>query len=658
VTEISEGRRSEIAGRVAPHEKTNRREPVQFEPMKEHAVQKRQSAPNAEQEEAIRHRKGPMLVLAGPGTGKTTIIANRCARLIQGGVRAEQMLVVTFTRAAAAEMRGRIHQTVGSKAAGISIGTFHGIFYGMLRSVYRLGSGTVLSGTERRTLIWNLLRTCYRDAEKEAELSEQVGREISLVKAGQIDPSHYYSTSLPDEIFRRVLSGYQSALRDNKRIDFDDLILYCHRMLQTRPKVRAYWQRKFEYILIDEFQDISPLQYEVIRTLAEPQNNLFIVGDDDQSIYRFRGANPQLMLNFGKDYPDARRVTLRINYRSTPEIVAFSSGIIAENKHRFEKHLRANREKGAPVCLRVFEGLYEEADFLSRSIRARISSGCDPDQIAVLVRTNAGMRHIIERFLSDRVEFRAQETIPCVYDHWAAKDVLAYLELAAGSRRRKDFLRICNRPLRYISRNDLEQNEIAFDDLYSRYCGKEWMQKRIARLENDIVTLSHLAPAGAIGYIRRAIGYEEFLAEYADEHGLEEESLTAVLDELEESARGCRTYFEWKQKIEAYRESIKEQGSRAQEHGVTIATMHASKGCEFDIVYLVDLNDTILPHRKAVLAADVEEERRMFYVGLTRARYELNLSAVRRRYGKTLELTPFLEKAVRRGALKRGAKKS
>ncbi len=598
--------------------------------------------PNKEQAEAIRHREGPMLVLAGPGTGKTTVIAGRCAALIGSGVPAGSILVVTFTRAAAAEMRSRIRAVLGERADGAAIGTFHGIFYGMLKKVYRIQSGTVIGAGERRDLIRSLIAQIYPDGLREPDLPEQAGREISLVKTGRIRLSNYYSGALPDEVFRKLAGRYAEELKKRKQIDFDDLILLCWQMLRKYPEILKRWQNKWKYILIDEFQDISPLQYEVMRMLALPENNLFIVGDDDQSIYRFRGANPSIMLNFGKDYPDAGMIALRKNYRSTPEILDFASRVISGNHSRFAKQIEAVRPSGKPVGFRMFRDLFEEADFLSRHIRKKIDCGIDPDRIAVLVRTNAGARHVIERFLSDRIPFRALETIPCIYDHWAAKDILTYLEIANGGMTRANFLRICNRPLRYLSREAFAEREVSFGRLYDFYRGKEWMQKRIARLENDIRTIRHLSPYGAICYIRKSVGYDDYIANYADDHGMPAGALTDVLDEIADSAKSCRYYAEWKTRIEQFRMNLHEMTDTVPEHGVMISTLHAAKGTEYDLVYLIDVNDEVIPHKKAVLDADIEEERRMFYVGLTRARDELFISAVMNRYGKAAGLSPFL----------------
>ena len=207
---------------------------------------------------------------------------------------------------------------------------------------------------------------------------------------------------------------------------------------------------------------------------------------------------------------------------------------------------------------------------------------------------------------------------------------------------RANFLRICNRPLRYLSREAFAEREVSFGRLYDFYRGKEWMQKRIARLENDIRTIRHLSPYGAICYIRKSVGYDDYIANYADDHGMPAGALTDVLDEIADSAKSCRYYAEWKTRIEQFRMNLHEMTDTVPEHGVMISTLHAAKGTEYDLVYLIDVNDEVIPHKKAVLDADIEEERRMFYVGLTRARDELFISAVMNRYGKAAGLSPFL----------------
>ena len=595
---------------------------------------------NKEQNRAADHRDGPMMVLAGPGTGKTAVITERTCRLIQNaGIKPEHILVVTFTRAAAAEMRTRIRERLKEKAEGMSIGTFHGIFYGILRNECSLSADSIISGKQRMQLLSEIVSHAVRETEQEAELPELTGREISYIKGNGTQLAHFYSSVLPAEAFRRIYREYQAWLTENRKMDFDDIILKCRGLLLHNDAARIRWQSRFRYILIDEFQDISPMQYEIIRMLAAPENNLFIVGDDDQSIYRFRGANPEIMLGFHKQYPNAEQVTLDVNYRCTGAILNLSQKMIARNKRRFRKKLKSAREDGTPVSLHSFANPQEEAEWIVRQIRNHISSGIRPEEIAVLFRTNAGCRTLVEQMITQQVPFHTADSVPCIFDHWIVKHLLAYMDLGAGSRKRSDFLVICNRPNRYFSRSAFSKETVSFSELYRFYRDRDWMCERIRKLEADLQMIGSMPPFGAIQYIQLAVGYGAWLKEYASEHGLDPEELTDVLDELRESARPYRTVQAWKQHMEVVRRHLSQKNDNK---GVAVSTLHASKGCEYRVVLIADINEGIIPWHKASLEADLEEERRMLYVGLTRAKDSLCLCQVRKRFAKTLEPSRFL----------------
>ena len=598
---------------------------------------------NKAQIEAIEHVNGPMMVLAGPGSGKTSVITGRTCRLIERGISPFSILVVTFTRAAAAEMRQRFLLVTESRGKGVTFGTFHGIFYGILRNTFHLSGANILSGEEKDALLKEIINTNYKGGEKEADLPAAVAREISSVKESRLSLEHFYSGTLPEKTFRKVYEQYEGWKRENQKLDFDDIIFQCHRLLKARPDILSRWQEKFQYILIDEFQDISPMQYEVIRMLAAPRNNLFIVGDDDQSIYRFRGANPGIMLHFPKDFPETKQVVLQMNYRSTPEIVASAGAVIAHNKKRFPKDIQAVRAPGRQIQQEIFENPRAEAKYVCKCLREENAAGTPYEHMAVLVRTNAGSRTVIEELLTQQIPFHAVDVIPCIYDHWIARQIMAYLDIAAGSLRRSDYLMICNRPNRYISRAALSDQEITLDLLYDYYEGKDWMCDRIYRLEMDLRAIGRLSPFGAISYIRSGVGYDQYIREYAAEMNLSAEDLYQVLDELADSARECKSLDEWKEKIERYREKLKKQHRQDEKaEGVTVETLHASKGMEYESVYILDVNEGVIPYRKAVLDADLEEERRMFYVGMTRAKDRLRLFSVRERYEKKVEQSRFL----------------
>lgn len=598
---------------------------------------------NEAQLAAVQHRDGPMMVLAGPGSGKTAVVTGRTGALIESGISPSSILVVTFTRAAAAEMKERFLKQRNEAATSVTFGTFHGVFYGILRQAGMVSPDAIIGENRQLALIRELLRHLYPGAEQESDLPAQTGREISLLKGSGLSPENFYSAVLPQEIFRKVFQAYEKWMAENRKMDFDDILVRCYQLLQNQPKICHAWQNKFQYLLIDEFQDISPIQYKIVRLLALPQNNLFIVGDDDQSIYRFRGANPELMLHFPKDYPDCQTVTLNRNYRSTPEILGTAQKLIARNKKRFPKNIQAVRAHGEPVRLEIFDNPRKECVHLAKELRRERDAGTPYENMAVLFRTNSGCREAVEQLMAWQIPFSLREMVPCVYDHWIAGTVSAYMNLGQGSRRRSDFLQIYNRPNRYFARDAFLAPQISFDSLYRYYEDKAWMMKRVAKLEEDILALGRLAPFGQLMYIRREIGLDDFVREYAAGRGIPEEELMQVLDELTDSARGYSSYDAWKEGIRKYREKLQQQRQQAaQAVGVTLSTLHAAKGMEYDSVYILDVNEGVIPYGKAVLDADMEEERRMFYVGMTRARYRLHLYAVQRRYEKKAELSRFL----------------
>lgn len=598
---------------------------------------------NDAQKLAVEHGEGPMLVLAGPGSGKTAVITGRVCRLIQKGISPSSILVATFTRAAAAEMKGRFLSAMGQAASPVTFGTFHGIFYGILRQTYRISGQNILGDDQRLRLLGEIIDGCCGRDGCETDLPAAVGREISAVKENRIELEHFYSAVLPEEDFRKVCREYETWMRDNRKLDFDDIGVWCWKLFRERPEVLRRWQEKFRYLLVDEFQDINPLQYDVIRLLAEPERNLFIVGDDDQSIYRFRGATPGIMLGFPKDYPGAASVVLNINYRCTPQILGCAGRLISANRNRFLKKLRAVRENGKPVEFREFANVREETEHLAEALRRAAEAGESYEETAVLFRTNTGCRAAVERLMAWQIPFRVRDVIPCIYDHWIAGNVLAYLRLGAGSRTRADFLQICNRPNRYLNREAFQDSRISFESLCQYYEDREWMRERIEKLEADLRVLGRLSPYGAVQYVRYGIGYEQYVKEYALERKIPEAELVRILDELAESARDYRDLDGWLAHIREYREEMQQKNRRRDEQkGVTVSTLHGVKGMEYDTVYILDVNEGVIPYHKAVLEADLEEERRMLYVGMTRARKELHLYAVRERYEKKTEVSRFL----------------
>ena len=328
---------------------------------------------NNSQKKAVMHTTGPMMVLAGPGSGKTAVITGRTCQLVTSGISASRILVVTFTRAAAKEMKERYLKAMGKTSTQVTFGTFHGVFYAILRHTYRMSGNNILSEEEKKRLMRELVNHYARDLEEE-DLEENLAREISTVKNNQIPLEHYYSACMPQEKFREIYEAYEKWRKENKKLDFDDLMVQCKRLFLERPEVLCAWQQKFQYILIDEFQDISPVQYEIVRMLALPENNLFIVGDDDQSIYQFRGAKPEIMLNFTKDYPKAETVLLNVNYRCSKNILRTAMEVIGCNTRRFKKQLDTPNEEGMPVTCKEFDNPREEYMCVVAALKKRWSA--------------------------------------------------------------------------------------------------------------------------------------------------------------------------------------------------------------------------------------------------------------------------------------------
>lgn len=600
---------------------------------------------NKAQEAAICHEEGPMMVLAGPGSGKTTVITHRVKHLTENcNIPPYDILVITFTKASAVEMKER-YERLTAQRTRVNFGTFHAVFFQILRVSYQYKATDIVREEKRLQFLKELVEKEELELEDEKEFLISVLGEISSVKGEMLDLDHYYSKNCSEEIFKRLYSGYDDKMRRAGLIDFDDMLVMCYELFKERPDILAAWQGKYKYVLIDEFQDINRLQYEIIRMLAKPEDNLFIVGDDDQSIYRFRGAKPEIMLGFEKDYPAAKRVLLDINYRSTQEIVTPALQLIEHNKTRFKKHIRADGARGKEIITKVWQDVQEENAAIVEEIKAYLKLGYGYSDIAVLYRTNSGPRFLIEKLMEFNLPFKTRDAVPNLYDHWISQNILTYIRVAVGSRERADMLQIMNRPKRYISRDSLNSSQVSFEDLKEFYKDKDWMVDRIENLEYDLKAVSRMSPLAAVNYIRQGIKYDEYLTEYAAFRRMKPEELMETADQLKESAAQYKTFDAWLKHIEEYGEELKRKARERETvaDAITLGTMHGSKGLEYRVVYLSDANEGVTPYQKAVLDTDIEEERRLFYVAMTRAKERLHIYSVKERYHKKTDISRFVE---------------
>ena len=607
-------------------------------------VRKQEMAFSKAQTQAIMHKDGPMMVLAGPGSGKTTVITHRVQYLTKEyGIDPGDILVITFTRAAAEEMRERYEALTGG-GSRVTFGTFHSLFFRILKLAYRYTADNIVREDQQMQFVRELAQAGGLEPEDENEFAASILSEISSVKGERIALEHYYSKNCPDAVFRQLYAGYEEKMRRAGLIDFDDMMVLCLELFTERKDILSAWQRRYRYILIDEFQDINRLQYEIVRMLAKPEDNLFIVGDDDQSIYRFRGAKPEIMLGFERDYPGAGRILLDVNYRSTEEIVAPALRLIGENQKRFSKAIHTTGRHGKNVITKLWQDPGEENLAIAREIQLYLQSGVRPGDIAVLYRTNAGPRFLMEKLMEYNLPFRTRDTVPNLYEHWISRNILTYIRIAMGSRAREDILQVINRPKRYISRDAMPDETVSFEKMKAFYAQKDWIAERIESLAGDLRAIARMSPLAAVNYIRQGMGYDEYLIEYAAFRRMRPEELLETADELKESAAGFKTFDEWFAHIEAYKEELLRQAAqrRTETDAITLATMHSAKGLEFPIVYILDANEGITPHSRAMLDEDMEEERRLFYVAMTRAKTRLHVYAVRERYHKKAEVSRFV----------------
>ena len=612
---------------------------------------------NRGQDEAIKHGNGPCMVLAPPGSGKTLIVTERTRYLIEeSGVRPDQILVITFTRYAAREMKERFERLTAGKNYPVTFGTFHSIFYGILKCAYGIGANNLMSEKESSVLLQEVLDQTdiesTPEVEDEEELVRELLREVGMVKNGLCHLKDFHSKYLTQDEFAEVFRSYEHQKKELKKFDFDDMLVQCYALFRKKPEILQGWQKRFQYILIDEFQDINRVQYEVIRMLAAPRYNLFVVGDDDQSIYGFRGAKPELMLYMKQEFPSLRTISLTVNYRSTEFITGAAARVILHNDTRFYKRVQSFRGRGQNVHVQEVLDEQEEAQYVTEEIQKKLDQGIKPGEIAVLFRAAVQARMISEILSEHRIPFEMRDYVTNFYRHFIVKDMMAYLQLAAGKRDRSLFLTICNRPLRYLARNSMENRQVNFEDLRKFYCDKDWMLDIIDQFDVDVRMMKNMAHYSAIQNIRKKIGYDDFLKEYAEKHQISWKQLMDVMAELEERSKNFKSYDEWEIHIAKYTQELEEQQAKARkikgerENKVQLMTIHSAKGLEFEDVFVIHANEGEIPHQKAEKKDEIEEERRLFYVALTRAKNNLCISYITQKNGNSIKPSRFVEELL------------
>ena len=613
---------------------------------------------NEQQSEAVLHTEGPLLILAGAGSGKTRVLTHRIAYLIEEkGVNPWNILAITFTNKAAGEMRERVDQLVGFGSESIWVSTFHSTCVRILRRhIDLLGydtNFTIYDADDQKTLMKDVCKLLNIDTKVYRERS--LLNAISHAKDELVTPEEFLLQAGGDfgqKKIAEVYAEYEKQLRANNALDFDDLLVKTVQLFQTQKDVLEYYQERFRYIMVDEYQDTNTVQFELIRLLASKYRNLCVVGDDDQSIYKFRGANIKNILNFEQVFEDAKVIKLEQNYRSTGNILNAANTVIRNNMGRKDKTLWTDKGEGEKISLRQFDSAYDEAEYIVDEIRKNVAKGdVTYHDHAILYRTNAQSRMFEEKFVTANIPYKIVGGVN-FYARREIKDLLAYLKTVDNGKDDLAVRRIINVPKRGIgltSTNRVQEyasrHEIGF---YDALCGVDLIPdigRGASKLESFVALIEHFKTDA------KDLSLSDLMQEIIEETGYVE-SLRA--DEGEEADARIKNIDELLSKIAAYEETCEEQNEPATLSGfleevalvadidsldedsdyVILMTLHSAKGLEFPHVYLAGMEDGIFPSYMTVTADDpeeMEEERRLCYVGITRAEEELTLTCARRR---------------------------
>ncbi len=609
---------------------------------------------NREQKAAVMHTEGPLLLLAGAGSGKTRVLTHRIAYLIdQMGVNPWNILAITFTNKAAGEMRERVDGLMGEGARQVWVSTFHSACVRILRRhIDRIGydnSFTIYDSDDQKTVIKGIVKRLNLDPKvyKERALLGVISsakNELETVSRFEQEAAGDYTAS----IYARVYREYQETLQVNNALDFDDIIVKTVELFRDCPEVLDNYQERFQYIMVDEYQDTNTAQFELVRLLGEKYRNLCVVGDDDQSIYKFRGANIRNILDFEKYFPEAVSIKLEQNYRSTQYILDAANGVICNNRGRKDKSLWTARGAGSKIHFRQFDSAYEEAEFIAGSIAGRVrKGGAEYKDCAVLFRTNAQARLLEERMIQESIPYNVVGGTN-FYSRMEIKDILAYLKTIATGRDEVAVKRIINVPRRGLGNATLEKVEdyarmrgIGFFEAMEQWDQISGLGKAAQKIQAFVKMIldlrgmqDRLTVAELIQKVVDIVEYDDYIKDY-DEDGGEDrmsnvgELITKAVNYTDSHEEPDLTEFLEEVALVADIDNVSEDDNR-----VLLMTLHSAKGLEFPNVYLAGLEDGLFPSYMSISSTDsddLEEERRLAYVGITRAMDELTLTCARMR---------------------------
>lgn len=607
---------------------------------------------NENQKKVTEITEGPLLVVAGPGSGKTTVVVNRVVNLVNKGIKPENILIITFTKQAANEMSQRFNDLTRRAYPSVNFGTIHSIALKILTESFGFSAKNVLTEKEKWIILQKIIQNRKIKTDDVKNLIKNLINAISKIKIFKLSPPYDIECGCRASQLKIIYDDYIRICSDNHKIDYDDMQINAYNLLINDCNTLAYWRDKFRYISVDEAQDMDEIQADLIYLLAKPNNNICIVGDDDQSLYRFRGAKPEIMLNFENTF-HSKKIMLDTNYRSGSKIVETSSAFIKSNKTRFDKDFKSVKNGGSVKIVRM-EDESEQAENLSKAVMLLLKRGEKPDDIAVIYRTNRESTKIISQFMKTKLPFwvNASDTVN-VFEHWIFKDIVNFYQLSRMFPVMKEndipfesIQRAIKRPSLFIPgecfkscRTLCEMEDWAYDHK------KLYITKNIRNFRKIFREMSKLDFKGFVKTLDFRLNYRKAIVDYAQFTNQNSKELLEIYDEIILSTADYNDYEDWFNYAVNFTVTLKEKISK---DGVRLLTMHSSKGLEFNHVFIVNANEETTPYAYNDIFNDIEEERRMFYVAMTRARESIVIfTTIRNDSGTLLQQSRFVDELLK-----------
>lgn len=609
---------------------------------------------NEAQESAINHKEGPALVLAVPGSGKTTILICRTVELIHQGVDPRRILSLTFSKASALDMQERYRKLFPNLNYQIGFSTIHRFCYSVLLNYFKQINRdyTLLESKETPITKQKLLREIFSEvnhAYMTDEIYEDLTSAIGYIKNMMMDAKDH-ETNI--ENFPKVFEAYEKYKKDNLLMDFDDMLTMCYTLLSKKPQILDFYQAKFDYIQVDECQDTSKVQHAIIRLLAKKHNNVYMVADDDQSIYGFRGAFPEAIVNIDDYYENTAKYLLGTNYRSSQAIISLCDQVISNNKVRHQKTFKPFQSYETDLKLLYTDTTDEQVEFIVKEHQNATGSE------AILFRNNLSMIPIADKLNREDVDFVIKDYKQHFFNAWCTQDIIAFMKVAMVPNDIESFERIYYKMNAYLSKVQLQYikdhyNGInLFDTLVDMPGLETFKQKNLRKLKSNFEYLSKLKPDIAIDFIEDELNYRSYMTENCKNNNLSLESQNKTLDILKVLSKGTDSLVGFLNRLDDLKKVLYTASTNKNPHALKLFTMHGSKGLEFDHVYIIDIDDGIFPSKYASDLMDrgdgvlFEEERRLFYVALSRAKSKITLIHTKFRNGQYNKASLFVKEFI------------